>query len=55
VTRFAISKREPLRTEHEMFRDAILGKGADIVTLQEGQNTLATAEQLLTSAAMAAV
>ncbi|MGH3876858.1 MAG: Gfo/Idh/MocA family protein [Actinophytocola sp.] len=55
VTRFAISKREPLRTEHERFRDAILGEDADIVTLQEGQNTLATAEQVLTSAAMAAV
>ena len=55
VTRFAIAKREPLRTEHERFRDAILGKDTEIVTLQEGQNTLATAEQLLTSAAMAAV
>ena len=55
VTRFAIAKREPLRVEHEKFRDAILGKDADIVTLQEGQNTLVTAEQLLTSSAMAAV
>ncbi|HEV7647439.1 MAG TPA: Gfo/Idh/MocA family oxidoreductase [Actinophytocola sp.] len=55
VTRFAIAKREPLRVEHEKFRDAILGTDADIVTLQEGQNTLATAEQLLTSSAMAAV
>jgi predicted dehydrogenase len=55
VTRFAIAKREPLRVEHEKFRDAILGKDADIVTLQEGQNTLATAEQLLTTSAMAAV
>jgi UDP-N-acetylglucosamine 3-dehydrogenase len=54
VTRFAISKREPLRVEHEKFRDAILGKDADIVTLQEGQNTLATAEQLLTTAAAVA-
>ena len=51
VTRFAIAKREPLRVEHEKFRDAILGKDADIVTLQEGQNTLAIAEQLLTTAA----
>jgi hypothetical protein len=54
VTRFAIPKREPLRVEHEKFRDAILGKDADIVTLQEGQNTLATAEQLLSSAAAVA-
>jgi predicted dehydrogenase len=55
VTRFAIQKREPLRVEHEKFRDAIHGKPAEIVTLQEGQNTLATAEQLLTTAAMAGV
>ncbi|MPZ81718.1 MAG: gfo/Idh/MocA family oxidoreductase [Actinophytocola sp.] len=51
VTRFAIQKREPLRTEHEKFRDAVLGRGSDIVTLQEGQSTLRTAEQLLTTSA----
>jgi predicted dehydrogenase len=55
VTRFAIQKREPLRVEHEKFRDAVLGRGSDIVTLQEGQNTPRTAEQLLVTAAMAAV
>ncbi len=49
VTRFAIPKREPLRVEHEKFRDAVLGRDMDVVTLQEGQNTLRTAEQLLTS------
>jgi UDP-N-acetylglucosamine 3-dehydrogenase len=54
VTRFAIQKREPLRVEHEKFRDAILGKDTEIVTLQEGQNTLATAEQLLISSAAVA-
>ena len=31
-TRFTIAKPEPLRTEHEAFRDAVLGKDADIVT-----------------------
>jgi UDP-N-acetylglucosamine 3-dehydrogenase len=51
VTRFAIAKREPLRVEHERFRDAVLGKETEIVTLEEGQHTLTTAEQLLTSAA----
>ncbi len=51
MTRFAIKKREPLRTEHEKFRDAVLGREAEIVTLQEGQNTLRTAEQLLATAA----
>ena len=35
--------------------DAILGRDTEIVTLQEGQNTLTTAEQLLTTAAMAGV
>jgi predicted dehydrogenase len=50
VTRFAIAKREPLRTEHERFRDAVLGKTSEIVTLQEAQNTLRTAENLLRTA-----
>jgi predicted dehydrogenase len=49
VTRYAIGKREPLRVEHEKFRDAVLGISHDVVTLQEGQNTLRTAEQLLHS------
>ncbi|MBO0841202.1 MAG: Gfo/Idh/MocA family oxidoreductase [Sciscionella sp.] len=51
VTRFAITKREPLRTEHEKFRDAVLGRTSEIVTLTEGLNTLRTAELVLTSAA----
>ncbi|WP_019816449.1 Gfo/Idh/MocA family protein [Saccharomonospora saliphila] len=54
VTRFAIPKREPLRVEHERFRDAVLGVGNDVVTLREGLNTLATAERLLASAREAA-
>ena len=36
VVRFAIAKPEPLRTEHEAFRDAVLGKPADIVTMEQG-------------------
>jgi UDP-N-acetylglucosamine 3-dehydrogenase len=54
VTRFAITKREPLRTEHERFRDAVLGLASEVVTLHEGLNTLRTAEQLLSSSAMVA-
>ncbi|RCW38503.1 putative dehydrogenase [Halopolyspora algeriensis] len=50
VTRFAIQKREPLRVEHEKFRDAVLGVSYDVVTLQEGLNTLRTAEDLLLTA-----
>ncbi|HVV17815.1 MAG TPA: Gfo/Idh/MocA family oxidoreductase [Pseudonocardiaceae bacterium] len=52
VTRYAIQKREPLRTEHERFRDAVLGVGSDVVTMTEGLNTLRTAELMLDSSAM---
>ncbi|MFZ0159748.1 MAG: Gfo/Idh/MocA family oxidoreductase [Kineosporiaceae bacterium] len=50
MIRFAFSKPEPLRTEHEAFRDAVLGKSMDIVTLREGLATVAVAEMVLTSA-----
>jgi UDP-N-acetylglucosamine 3-dehydrogenase len=50
VTRYAIQKREPLRTEHEKFRDAVLGLETEVVTMQEGLNTLRTAEELLHTA-----
>ncbi|MFJ7288268.1 Gfo/Idh/MocA family protein [Curtobacterium sp. AB451] len=49
-TRFAIEKREPLLVEHEAFRDAVLGRGDDIVTLAEGARTVAVAEAVLRSA-----
>lgn len=54
VTRFAIQKREPLRTEHEKFRDAVLGVATDTVTLHEGLNVLSVAERLLSSASQPA-
>ncbi len=51
VTRFAIAKPEPLRTEHEAFRDAVLGHAAaDIVTLDQGFATVYVADAVLTSA-----
>lgn len=50
VIRYAISKPEPLRTEHEAFRDAILGKPADIVTMRQGLATVAVAEAVIESA-----
>ncbi|GAA1392490.1 Gfo/Idh/MocA family oxidoreductase [Pseudonocardia kongjuensis] len=53
VTRFAIPKPEPLRTEHESFRDAVLGIGTGIVTLAEGLATLRTAEWLISAGAAA--
>jgi UDP-N-acetylglucosamine 3-dehydrogenase len=51
MTRFAISKREPLIVEHERFRDAMLGRDAEIVTLREGLRTVEVAAAVLESAA----
>ena len=50
VTRFALEKREPLRSEHETFRDAILGIRKEAVTLREGLETLRVAETAISSA-----
>lgn len=50
VVRFAIPKPEPLRSEHEAFRDAILGMEPNIVTMREGLATVAVAESILESA-----
>lgn len=50
VTRLAIPKREPLLVEHELFRDAMLGEDADIVTLRQGLRTVEVAEGILASA-----
>ncbi|OKL48448.1 dehydrogenase [Boudabousia liubingyangii] len=49
VTRFALNKREPLRVEHENFRDAILGKRQDHVSMEEGVQTLKVVEAILRS------
>ncbi len=51
MVRYAIAKPEPLRTEHEQFRDALLGKpDADIVTMRQGLATVAVAEAAIESA-----
>lgn len=50
VVRYAIAKPEPLRVEHEAFRDAVLGKAADIVTMREGVRTVLVAEAVLAAA-----
>lgn len=50
ITTLAIAKPEPLRTEHEAFRDAVLGKESSIVTMEEGLQTLMVAEAVLESA-----
>lgn len=49
VTRYAFVKREPLRVEHEAFRDAVLGKPSDVVTLEQGLRTLEVVETALIS------
>jgi len=48
---FAFDKPEPLRLEHENFRDAVLGKSDSIVTLSEGTRTVRVASAVLESAA----
>lgn len=50
VIRYAIAKPEPLRVEHENFRDAVLGKDADIVTMAQGLATVRVAEACIESA-----
>ncbi|GAA1432575.1 Gfo/Idh/MocA family oxidoreductase [Microlunatus lacustris] len=50
VIRYAIAKPEPLRVEHENFRDALLGMKADIVTMEQGLVTVVVAEAIIESA-----
>jgi len=50
VIRYAISKHEPLRMEHENFRDTVLGKPADVVTMEQGLATVLVAEAVIKSA-----
>jgi Predicted dehydrogenases and related proteins len=50
VTRYAFPKREPLRVEHEAFRDAVLGLRQDVVTMEQGLRALAVIEGILESA-----
>jgi predicted dehydrogenase len=51
VIQYGIAKPEPLLTEHEHFRDAVLGREVDIVTLRQGLETVVVAEAAVTSAA----
>jgi predicted dehydrogenase len=49
MIRYAIPKREPLLVEHERFRDAMLGKDSDIVTLAQGLRTVEVSAAVLQS------
>ncbi|MFD6054792.1 Gfo/Idh/MocA family oxidoreductase [Agromyces sp. NPDC060279] len=55
MIRFAFPKREPLRVEHEAFRDAVLGERQEVVTMEEGLRTLEVVEGVIASAATGAV
>ncbi|MGW1886498.1 Gfo/Idh/MocA family protein [Streptomyces sp. NPDC001970] len=50
MIRYAIPKREPLLVEHELFRDAVLGKSQDICTLRQGLRTVEVAAAVIDSA-----
>jgi predicted dehydrogenase len=49
-TRFAIPKPEPLRVQHEAFRDAVRGLRQDVVTMREGMRTVMVADACIVSA-----
>lgn len=49
VTRYALTKREPLRVEHENFRDAIVAGGQDYVSMTDGLRTLQVLEAIIES------
>jgi len=51
VTRFAIAKPEPLRMEIEAFRDGVLGKARDYVSIGDGRRAVAVADACIASAA----
>lgn len=55
IVRYAIAKPEPLRTEHEHFRDAVLGKPSEIVSVREGLQVVEVFEAVLKSAQTASV
>lgn len=50
ITRYSFAKREPLRVEHENFRDAVLGEPNHVVTMEQGLRTLEVVEGALESA-----
>lgn len=50
VTRYALQKREPLAVEHEHFRDAILGKDSEHVSMREALDTMKVIQGMLDSA-----
>lgn len=52
VISYEFEKPEPLLLEHENFRDHILGKRAEIITLDEGIKTVEISDAILKSASL---
>jgi UDP-N-acetylglucosamine 3-dehydrogenase len=49
VINYAFAKPEPLLVEHQNFRDAVLGKESEIVSLQDGIETVRVADAVIQS------
>lgn len=49
VIRYAFPKPEPLRTEHEAFRDAVLGVSDNHVSMREGLQVVAVSDAILSA------
>ncbi|GAA1051950.1 MULTISPECIES: Gfo/Idh/MocA family protein [Dietzia] len=50
ITRFSFLKPEPLRSEHEAFRDAVKGKSHRHVSMEEGVHVIRVTDAVLISA-----
>ncbi len=50
MIRYAVARREALRVELEHFRDAVLGRPADTVSLWQGVRTLEVGDAVLSAA-----
>jgi hypothetical protein len=48
-TSFAFNRHEPLLVEHQNFRDKILGRSAEIISIKEGLSTIKIADFFLKS------
>jgi UDP-N-acetylglucosamine 3-dehydrogenase len=47
VIKYAFQKSEPLRREHENFRDAVLGKKSEIVSMRQGLKVIEVSDRIL--------
>jgi predicted dehydrogenase len=47
VIKYSFPKSEPLRREHENFRDAVLGKESEIVSMRDGLKVIEVSDRIL--------